>query len=238
MEAIFNPDGALLVDKPPDWTSHDVVAKVRSVFRLRKVGHCGTLDPMATGLLILVLGAATRLSEVLMAGDKGYTGAIRLGETTDSYDAEGAVVETKTVADLTLEQLQAAAAAFTGDQWQTPPMVSAIKVGGVPLHRLARRGVEVARQPRLIHVYRFAITEYEPPFACFDLDCTKGTYARSLAHDLGQALGCGAHLSRLRRTASGHFRVANAFPLAEVIAWPRSELARQCIPLSQLRNTA
>lgn len=233
----FSPlDGALLVDKPADWTSHDVVAKVRNHFRIEKVGHCGTLDPMATGLLVLMLGKATRLSERFTTSDKVYEGTLRLGEVTDSYDADGELVETRLVPLLSLEDLNAAAQEFLGDQQQIPPMVSAKKVGGVPLYKLARQGKEVVREPRLIHVYTFRFHDYEEPFAYFRVSCTKGTYVRSLAHDLGQKLGCGAHLTALRRTGSGRFEVGDALPLAEILQLDRKGLEARVIPLLKLRG--
>ncbi|MBM3900840.1 MAG: tRNA pseudouridine(55) synthase TruB [Verrucomicrobia bacterium] len=236
MQELNALDGALLVDKPSEWTSHDVVAKVRGHFRLPKVGHCGTLDPMATGLLILVLGKATRYSERLMASDKVYEGTMRLGEVTDSYDADGELVETRLVPPLYLEDLNEAASAFVGDLQQIPPMVSAKKVGGVPLYRLARQGREIPREPRLVHVYTFRFEDYEDPFGYFRVSCTKGTYVRSLAHDLGQRLGCGAHLAALRRTASGRFDVADALPLQEVLALDRKGLEARVIPLIRLKG--
>src|SRR5208282_5575719 len=183
----FSPlDGAILVDKPAGPTSHDVVDVIRRRFGIKKVGHCGTLDPNATGLLIIVLGRGTKLSEKLMGDDKVYEGAIKFGETTNSYDADGEIISTAPVPPFTLEQLNEAAIVFIGDLMQTPPMVSAIKKGGVPLYKLARRGIEVAREPRLIHVYNFRFSSYEEPLARFKLACTKGTYVRSLAHELGQ----------------------------------------------------
>jgi tRNA pseudouridine55 synthase len=236
MQELTALDGALLVDKPSEWTSHDVVAKVRGHFRLPKVGHCGTLDPMATGLLILVLGKATRYSERLMASDKVYEGTMRLGEVTDSYDADGELVETRPVPPLSLEDLNEAASAFVGDLQQIPPMVSAKKVGGVPLYRLARQGREIPREPRLVHVYTFRFEDYEDPFGYFRVSCTKGTYVRSLAHDLGQRLGCGAHLTALRRTGSGRFDVADALPLKELLALDRKGLEARVIPLLRLKG--
>src|SRR3989441_780761 len=195
-------DGALLIDKPAGPTSHDVVDAIRRHFNIRKVGHCGTLDPNATGLLIIVLGRGTKLSEKLMSDDKVYEGTMKFGETTSSYDADGALTASLPVPPLSLDQLNEAAAEFLGDQMQTPPMVSAVKKDGVPLYKLARKGVEVPREPRLIHIYNFRFTAYEEPYAAFRVACTKGTYVRSLAHDLGQKLGCGAHLATLRRVVS------------------------------------
>lgn len=236
MRAITELDGALAVDKPSGWTSHDVVAKIRGHFRLEKVGHCGTLDPMATGLLLLVLGQATRQSERLMGSDKRYEGSMRLGETTDSHDADGELQESRLLPLLTLEDLNQEAKSFIGDIHQVPPMVSAIKVKGVALHKLARQGKSVERKPRLIHVYRFDITEYEEPFAFFDIICTKGTYVRVLAHDLGEKLGCGVHLTRLRRLASGGFHVEDASDLPTILQWSREDLAHHLIPLVELKQ--
>jgi tRNA pseudouridine55 synthase len=229
-------DGAILVDKPSGPTSHDVVDAIRRKFRIQKVGHCGTLDPNATGLLIIVLGRGTKLSERLMADDKVYEGVIKFGESTDSYDSDGEITAALPVLPMTLEELNAAAEEFEGDQMQTPPMVSAIKKGGVPLYKLARKGVEVPREPRLVHIYRFRISSYEEPFATFRLACTKGTYVRSVAHDLGQKLGCGAHLTRLRRVVSGKFDVANALPLDQVLKLSESELAQRVMPFLKIAS--
>src|SRR5258708_11541999 len=188
-------DGALLIDKPGGPTSHDVVDAIRRQFGIKKVGHCGTLDPNATGLLIIVLGRGTKLSEKLMSDDKVYQGTMKFGETTNSYDADGELVSSLPVPLLTLDQLNEAATPFLGDQMQVPPMVSAIKKDGVPLYKLARKGIEVPREPRLIHIYNFRFTAYDEPYAQFRVACTKGTYVRTLAHDLGQNLACGAHLA-------------------------------------------
>jgi tRNA pseudouridine55 synthase len=231
----FSPlDGAILIDKPAGPTSHDVVAAVRRKFGIKKVGHCGTLDPNATGLLVIVLGRGTKLSEKLMGGDKVYEGAVKFGEATDSYDADGEITSTAPVPLLTLDQLNEAAAAFIGDQMQMPPMVSAIKIKGVPLYKLARKGIEVEREPRLIHIYNFRFTGYEPPLGQFRIACTKGTYVRSIAHELGQKTGCGAHLATLRRTASGKFDVAGAMPLAKVLELTPVELEKKVIPFLKL----
>src|SRR5689334_5384782 len=203
-------DGALLIDKPSGPTSHDVVDAIRRQFGIKKVGHCGTLDPNATGLLVIVLGRGTKLSEKLMSDDKVYEGTIKLGETTASYDTDGELVSSLPVPPLTLQELNEAAGEYVGDQMQTPPMVSAIKKDGVPLYKLARKGLEVAREPRLIHIYQFAFSSYQEPIGAFRMVCTKGTYVRSVAHELGQKLGCGAHLATLRRVRSGKFDVAQA----------------------------
>src|SRR5213593_1701686 len=209
-------DGAILIDKPSGPTSHDVVDAIRRQFRIKKVGHCGTLDPNATGLLIIVLGRGTKLSEKLMSDDKVYEGTMKFGETTDTYDADGELVTSLPVPPLTVEQLNEAVGQFVGDQMQTPPMVSAVKKDGVPLYKLARKGIEVEREPRLIHIYNFQFSAYQEPLGQFRLACTKGTYVRSIAHELGQKLGCGAHLATLRRMASGNFEVDSAIPFEEV----------------------
>lgn len=234
MQAFTALDGALLVDKPAGPTSHDVVDEIRRRFGLKKVGHCGTLDPNATGLLILVLGRGTKLSERLMGDDKVYEGTIRFGVATDSYDADGEVTETRPVPPFTLEQLNAACEPFLGDQMQVPPMVSAVKKGGVPLYKLARKGVEVEREPRLVHIYNFRFTSYTEPVGQFRLACTKGTYVRSVAHELGQKLGCGAHLATLRRTVSGRFDVADALPLDALLQMNQAQLAQRVIPFLKL----
>lgn len=227
-------DGALLVDKPAGCTSHDVVDAIRRRFNIKKVGHCGTLDPNATGLLIIVLGRGTKLSEKLMSDDKVYEGDIKFGEATDSYDADGAVTATQPVPTLTLDQLNEAASAFTGDLQQIPPMVSAKKQGGVPLYKLARKGIEVVREPRLVHIFNYRFTAYAEPIAKFRVACTKGTYVRSLAHELGQKLGCGAHLATLRRVTSGKWDVADALTLDAILALPLGELEKRVIPFLQL----
>jgi len=230
-------DGALLIDKPAGPTSHDVVDKIRRKFGIKKVGHCGTLDPNATGLLIIVLGRGTKLSERLMSDDKVYEGTIRFGEATDSYDCDGQVTDTKPVPALTLNQLNEAASAFIGDIMQTPPMVSAIKKDGVPLYKLARRGVEVEREARLVHVYNFRFTGYAEPLGAFRLACTKGTYVRSVAHELGQTLGCGAHLATLRRSVSGKFDVADALPLQTILSMSQSQLEKRVLPFLKLTSS-
>ena len=236
MHAFDTLDGAVLIDKPAGPTSHDIVNVVRAQFRLKKVGHCGTLDPLATGLLVLLLGRATKLSEKLMSDDKTYSGWIRFGQATNTYDADGEITDSHPVPELTVAQLNEAATAFTGDQMQTPPMVSAVKVDGVPLYKLARKGIEVERKARLIHIYSFRFLDYQAPEARFRVACTKGTYVRTLAHELGLKLGCGAHLASLRRVISGPFDVANALPLEEVLRLGEAELAQHVIPFLKLTS--
>jgi len=230
-----DPDGLLLVDKPAGMTSSDVVVAVRRMFRLRKVGHAGTLDPQATGLLLLLVGRGTKFCTSLMGGDKTYEGTLRLGAATTTQDAEGEVVSGSDPSGVARERLEALVAAdFTGDIFQTPPMVSAIKVNGVPLYKMARKGEEVAREPRLVHVFSFRIDDFALPDVRFTVRCTKGTYVRTLCHDIGAALGCGGHLAALRRTRSGRFSVADAIALDDLRALPRADLPSRLLPLSAL----
>jgi tRNA pseudouridine55 synthase len=238
MQAFSALDGAILVDKPAGPTSHDVVDAIRRQFGCKKVGHCGTLDPNATGLLIIVLGRGTKLSERLMGDDKVYEGTMKFGESTDSHDADGELTGSLPVMPMTLDQLNEEAATFIGDQMQIPPMVSAIKKNGVPLYKLARQGIEVEREPRLIHLYHFRFTEYVEPLGKFRVACTKGTYVRSLAHDLGQKLGCGAHLTALRRSASGKFDVADALPLEAILQLSEAQLEKRVLPFLKLASAS
>ena len=223
-------DGLLLVDKPAGPTSHDIVARIRRQFRIPKVGHGGTLDPMATGLLIILLGKGTKISERVMGHDKTYVGVFRLGVETDSQDADGLVVAEKDASGVTVAQVAEQMHARLGDQMQMPPMVSAIKVQGVPLYKLARKGQTVERPPKLIHLYRFDLLAFSPPDVRFAVECTKGTYVRTLAHDIGQSLGVGAHLTRLRRTRIGRLDIAQAAPLDDLLARPA--LDDRVIPLA------
>jgi tRNA pseudouridine55 synthase len=209
------PDGILNLDKPRGPTSHDVVDRVRELTGIRRVGHAGTLDPLATGVLLVCIGKATRVSEYLMAGSKVYRARVRLGVATDTYDAEGQVVASASVDPIEVgrAQVEAALTRFRGVIEQVPPMYSALKHEGKPLHRLARRGVEVERKPRRVEISRLELTEWEPPECTLEVACSPGTYVRALAHDLGQSLGCGAHLTGLVRLASGEFRLENAVTL-------------------------
>jgi len=226
-------DGVLLVDKPAEHTSHDVIARLRGILRTRKIGHAGTLDPMATGLLIVLVGKATRVSQFIISLDKEYEGTIELGKTTDSQDADGEVMETRPVPALSEADLRAALQGFLGDQYQTPPMFSAIKIGGVPLYKRARKGEEVEREPRFIRVMSWDLLGFESPRIRFRLQCTKGTYVRTLAHDLGTRLGCGAHLSALRRTATDRFNVSQALTLEQIEKLSLPEVQRILIPVGQ-----
>lgn len=206
--------GLLLVDKPAGMTSHDVVDCLRKATGIRRIGHTGTLDPGATGLLVLCLDKATRLSEHLTGLDKVYEGTMRLGLTTTSYDLAGEVLEERPVPALTIAQLQAACDKYTGDIEQLPPMVSAVKVGGERLYKLARKGETVERKPRQVHVDEFTVLGFEPPDVRVRVACSSGTYVRALCHDAGQDLGCGAVLAALRRTHVGEFSIEDAAPVA------------------------
>ncbi|MEI7773188.1 MAG: tRNA pseudouridine(55) synthase TruB [Verrucomicrobiota bacterium] len=232
-------DGVLLVDKASGMTSHDVVAMVRRRLGIKKVGHCGTLDPLATGLLLIVLGRGTKIQDLLMAEDKEYTGTLQLGVSTDSQDADGAIVETRTVPSLAQPQIEAAFQKFHGDFYQMPPMVSAIKQGGVPLYKLARQGKTVEREPRFVHVFAHEITGVRLPDVDFRVVCSKGFYVRTYAHDIGEELTCGAHLRALRRTKSGRFSVENATTVEEIRTLDSSVLASRALDLptvSRLRG--
>ena len=208
-------DGILNLDKPRGPTSHDIVARVRALTGIRRVGHAGTLDPLATGVLLVCVGRATRVAEYLMAGQKVYRARVRLGITTDTYDAEGQVVAEAPV-EVNRAQVEAALAQFRGPIAQLPPMYSAVKHKGTPLYRLARRGAEVQREPRQVEIFRLELTAWEPPECTLEVTCSPGTYVRALAHDLGQALGCGAHVSGLIRLASGDFYLEDTVTLEEL----------------------
>jgi tRNA pseudouridine55 synthase len=202
--------GFLVVDKPAGWTSHDVVDAARGWFGTRRVGHLGTLDPLATGVLPLAIRAATKLVPYVQDRDKGYAGAIRLGRVTDTLDAEGRVLREYAGPWPDEARVEEAMQSFVGDLEQVPPMFSAVKKDGVPLHKLAREGREVAREPKLVRVERFSLRKYDPPRLEIEVECSGGTYVRVLAADLGERLGCGAHLADLRRTRSGPFTLDQA----------------------------
>ena len=210
----MSPNGLLVIDKAVGWTSHDVVAKLRGILGTRKIGHAGTLDPDATGVLLVGVGNVTRLLRFLSETGKTYVGEIALGTETTTLDAAGEVTATHDMSGVTADEVLAAAVRFVGDIEQIPPMVSAVKVGGRRLHELARAGIEVERQPRPVRVDRFDVEPTDDPlvYRC-EVDCSSGTYIRTLAADLGHALGGGAHLRALRRTAVGTFTLAEAVPL-------------------------
>lgn len=213
--------GLLLVDKAAGMTSHDVVDRIRRAAGQRRVGHTGTLDPGATGLLIMCLGHATRLSEHLTGLDKQYEGEMRLGITTDSYDLDGTVTEERPVPELSLDRIQTVCNTFIGEIEQIPPMVSAVKIGGERLYKIARQGGEVERPPRRIKVYEFSALDYAAPSVRIRVRCSSGAYVRGLCHDAGNLLGCGAVLANLRRTKVGAFQVEDALPV-DSLSTPQS----------------
>ena len=221
------PDGIVVIDKEAGWTSHDVVAKARGVLGTRKVGHSGTLDPDATGVLVLGVGRASRLLRFLTLLSKGYVGRIVLGSETTTLDASGEVTAVHDMSAVTLDQVREAARHFVGDIEQVPPMVSAVKVDGRRLYEIAREGGEVERRARPVTVARFDVTPADQP-GMYDaiVECSSGTYVRTLAADLGAALGGGAHLRDLRRTAVGSFTLADAHPLEAPVLLPMSEALR------------
>ena len=225
------PDGVLLVDKPPGWTSHDVVERLRKVPGFHKTGHAGTLDPMATGLLIVCVNEATKIARFLMEGDKEYAATVRLGVVTDTLDATGRVLREGDWRGVTREDVERALGAFLGMIDQVPPMYSALKREGVPLYRLARRGIEVARTPRQIEITHLELMLRDRERIDFTVACSKGTYVRTLAADLGRALGTVAHLERLRRTRVGAFAVEEALPLAAL-----ETVAADALPLLRVRE--
>ena len=206
----FEDGQVILIDKPLHWTSFDAVRKIRNLIKIKKVGHAGTLDPLATGLLIVCTGKFTKKINEYMAQEKEYTGSFTLGAVTPTYDLESTPLDFKDISAITVEQLNETTRMFIGEIQQVPPIYSAIKKDGVALYELARRGVDVELKPRTITIKEFEITSVELPFVYFKVVCSTGTYIRSLAHDYGAALGCGAYLSALRRTKIGEHLVDNA----------------------------
>ena len=225
--------GLLRVDKPGGVTSHDVVDRVRRRFKVKGAGHLGTLDPAASGLLVLALGAATRCARIWQAGCKTYEGVVRFGVVTGTQDLQGEVLERHEVA-LSESEVRAATLGFVGEIEQVPPMVSALKVGGRRLYKLARRGEEVERAPRRVTVHSWEWLGMALPEARFRVVVSSGTYVRTLAHDLGQKFGCGAHLCALRRTAIDRFRIDAALPLEEIEKLPVSEIEKRLLPVYEV----
>lgn len=233
-EEYNGPSGVLVVDKAPDMTSHDVVAIARRALDTKKIGHCGTLDPMATGLLMLVVGKATKIQDLLMSEDKVYEGTLTLGQRTSTQDKEGEVLEEREVKNFSEGEIASAFEKFTGDFEQLPPMVSAIKQGGVPLYKLARKGQEVERKMRPVRVDGYEISRVDLPEIDFRVECTKGFYVRTYANDIGEQLGCGAHLSRLRRTYSGKFSLERAVTVDQLKEADPEVLLRALISLAEI----
>ena len=233
---IETPSGVLLVDKDPGFTSHNAVALCRRILQTKKVGHCGTLDPMATGMLIVVIGKATKLQDKLMCEDKVYSATMKLGIETNSQDADGEVVAVKPTEGIDEESIRAAFEHFHTEFDQVPPMYSAVKINGVPCYKLARKGREVERKARRVRVIDYEITRIDLAQAevDFTVHCTKGFYVRTYAHDIGQLLGCGAHLTALRRLRSGHFDISCAVDVPTLKAAGREDIIARLIPMEQL----
>lgn len=224
-------DGILLIDKPTGCTSHDVVDQVRKKLKMKRVGHAGTLDPLATGLLIILIGKATKVSQYLISLDKEYQATMLLGQTTDSQDADGQIMTSQEVPNFTQEQIENVLNSFLGDQYQLPPMFSAKKVDGVPLYKLARKGQEIERQPRFIRISKIELNNFTSPYISFTTNCSKGTYIRTLAHDIGQKLSCGAHLIQLRRNATDKFNISDAISLEKFQQMDISDIRNTLIPI-------
>lgn len=211
-------DGVLNINKPSGMTSHDVVGIVRKILQERRVGHTGTLDPLATGVLVLCVGKATRIAQYLEAGEKEYSAVMRLGITTDTLDVEGKVLATNTYIPPDQREIVTALQAFTGNIMQQPPAYSALKISGVPSYKIAREGKEVIHKPRPVTIFGIKLTSYENPLIALTIHCSKGVYIRTLCADLGNALGMGAHLVKLERTRSGSFSIDKAVTLDQLAA--------------------
>lgn len=227
-------DGILLVDKPFGCSSFDVIRVLRRHLSFSKIGHAGTLDPAGTGLLILLFGRATKLSNTLTNAPKVYEGVIKLGEETNTYDAEGETTHRHPFEHITREQIEAEMKHFIGDQYQVPPMFSAKKIQGVPLYKLARQGKDVERKPHFISIFKFDLVDFQTPLVRFRVRCSKGTYVRSIAFDFGKRLNCGAHLVELRRLESGLFNVDRAVSLEKIKETPPSVVRQWIIPQEEI----
>lgn len=227
-------NGLLIIDKPQGITSHDVVRKVRRACRIRRVGHAGTLDPMATGLLLVAVGEATRIVEYLMEGEKTYRASLKLGEATDTQDATGSVTSASNeLFPFDKDRIREVLNSFVGKQQQIPPMYSALKRDGVALYRLARQGLEVEREPRNIIISSLDLLDFDMPHVSFEVVSSKGTYVRTLCHDIGLKLGTFAHMTSLRRIRSGSFDLGDAVTLKEVEEAAPEELTEKLLPLSR-----
>ena len=228
-------DGVLLVDKPTNISSHDVVKAVKQYFNLVKVGHGGTLDPNATGLLVLLVGDATRLSADLMGRDRTYSGVMRLGRATNTFDREGETVAEKPFDGVTRERFdEIVRRDFLGDSFQKPPAFSVIKMPAHPTYDIVRTADESERTEHLVHVYRLAVTDFAPPRVAFEMSCTKGTVPRVIVHDIGHALGCGASLDELRRTRCGKFSLDDAIGFMDLLRLDAPGFRARVIPMSEV----
>ena len=227
-------DGILVINKPAGPTSHDIVDAIRRQFGFSKAGHGGTLDPQATGVLVILIGKATKLSDRFINSDKTYEGVMHLGIETDSCDSEGKIIREADCSAVTADKIQEAMNSFKGDIYQTPPMTSAIKIDGKPLYKLARKGEEIERKPRLVHIYEFRLLSFESPRARFVVRCTKGTYVRTLCADVGKVLSCGAYLESLCRTSTGDFNLSQAIEFLSIKQMNIQQLKERIIPITAL----
>jgi len=228
-------NGVIVVDKPADWTSHDVVLHLRRILRIKKIGHTGTLDPLATGVLLITIGQATKLFPYLSRMDKTYSGEVRFGQATETYDSQGGPIGPECSDFPEEKDLRKISESFKGEIIQIPPSFSAKKVNGQPAFKLARQGLTPNLSPIKVKIYRFLIIEYQPPVLKFLIECSSGTYIRTLAHDLGQKLGCGAHLSQLRRLAVGKYTEEEAFNLDQIKEMvDKLEFSKFIIPMENL----
>lgn len=234
---MMSPIGVLLINKPKNLTSHDVVDEVRRALRVRRVGHTGTLDPISEGLLVIAVGYATRFIRYLPVDPKEYVGTMTLGAITNTQDAEGEIIENRNYDFVTLEKLREASKSFLGNISQIPPMFSAVKFKGTPLFKLARKGEEVQRKPKKITIFHLEITDYAPPVASFRVVCSKGTYVRTLCHDLGLKLSCGAYLSALTRTRMGEFTYDKACGTDEISEEKLIPLKDALAPMPMIKLT-
>lgn len=226
-------NGILLLDKPLEMTSHQAVGFLRRKLKMKQIGHAGTLDPMATGLLILMVGQATKTSQYLVLDNKTYQGTIKLGEVSHTYDTEGIITKVMDPSKITLQEIESAAKSLSGAQLQLPPMFSAVKVQGKPLYLSARAGETIEREPRAINVYDFKINKVEMPTIEFEVSCSKGTYIRTLAHQIGEILKCGSYLTSLRRIQSGNFSIENAITPEKINSLSEDEIAKFLLPYEE-----
>ncbi len=229
-------DGVIVIDKPKGWTSHDVVAKVRTILAIKKIGHIGTLDPFSTGVLPLCIGRATRLSSLLTNSEKVYSGEMRFGFSTDTYDVEGKQIGEYRKPSLTVELIANTFAQFTGDIIQRPPLYSAKKIGGIPLYKYARKGIDIERPPKKVSIKSLRLLGLNRDIASFEVTCSMGTYVRALAHDIGKTLECGAHLFSLHRTRSGNLDITQAIKLKynDKVIQDKDYYCNHLIPMDQL----
>lgn len=226
-----NITGILVVDKPTEWTSHDVVAKVRNTFKLKKIGHAGTLDPIATGVLVLLCGKATKSANTFLADEKEYLFTLRCGIETDTQDITGNILNEKEAEPISIENIEKIVSHYRGEIEQLPPMFSAVKVKGTRLYTLGRKGKEIEREPRTITIHSLEIESIEWPVITLRAVCSKGTYVRTLCHDIGKELGCGGCMASLVRLRSGKFTMENAHALDTVLQWTPEQFEALCLPV-------